>query len=129
MLKRLVALGLIVLVSLPGGALPTTQATACAMQTAMTVESCDYCVPTAANDTAPTLEAGCCRYLPNSEATPAQAGSVGSTPRPAQTPDIAAIVPGISAVGEPPCVQIRALRARAESPPSASSTKTTHLLL
>ena len=128
--KRFVAWMLVVLVSLPWAAIPTARATACAMPSAKAVESCAYCAPSAASVGAgERLEAGCCRFLPNQESTPAQAGSIGSAPKPQQTPDAATGVLASMSLGEPLAAVARDLSPRADSPPLVSPTRTTHLLL
>ena len=128
--KRFVSLMLVVLVSLPWAAFPAARATACAMPSAKAVESCAYCAPSDASAGASAqLGVGCCRFLPNHESTPAQASSVGSTPKPQLTPDLATAALDFTALGKPLAAHARAHESRADSPPLVSPTRTTHLLL
>ena len=128
--KRFVALLLVVLVGLPSLAFAPSKPAACAMPGEKAAASCDYCVPAAPlADAGARFEAGCCRFLPNQESTQAQAGSVGATPKPHHAPDAAAMIPGISVPGAPLGLALRAPGTLADSPPLASPTRTTHLLL
>ena len=129
-MKRFVVSILIVLVSLPWAAFPAARATACPMPGAKAIESCAYCAPSGAPTTAAArLQAGCCRFLPNQDSTPAQGSSLGSTPKPIQSPQVAANIPGMPAVGSPLVLSARALGKFAHAPPLASPTRVTHLLL
>ena len=128
--KRFVASMLVVLMGLPWAAIPAARATACAMPSAKAVESCAYCAPSAASAGAGArLEAGCCRFLPNQESIPAQAGSVGSSPKPRQTPEAATPVLASAALSNPLAALAQEVPPLPDSPPLVSPTRTTHLLL
>ena len=127
-MKRFVVFLLIALVGVPWTAVPAAKGSACAMPRA--TSACSYCTPAPnARTSVPTLESGCCRFGPNAERVAAQAGSLGSSPKPNQSPDLAAPMPsGEEAV--PPVAPASALKfARGAAPPHSPPTRTTHLLL
>ncbi|HEU4724924.1 MAG TPA: hypothetical protein VFU59_06445 [Candidatus Eisenbacteria bacterium] len=129
-MKRFVSLLLVVLVGLPWSAVPAARATACAMPGAKAIETCSYCAPPAPTSNAGArLEAGCCRFAPNQEATPAQAGSIVSSPKPLQALPIATLEPGRSASDSPLLAATRAIVPPYSAPPPVSPTRTTHLLV
>jgi hypothetical protein len=129
-LKRLVAVLLIALVGLPGGAMVTAKSQACSMPQAAKVPACAYCAPTVAGaSVVPTLKASCCRFLPKPESALAQAGSIGATPKPLQSPDFASTIPTFAVPSILGDSVTRACQAPGASPPQAAPTRTTHLLL
>jgi len=132
MVKRIVAILLIALVGVPWTEFLAAKGEACSMPRtiAASAEACSYCAPAASAESAiPTLEAGCCRFLPTPESVSAQAGSIGVAPKPLQSPDFAAAISAIDGVSIPAAPAARDHDACRASPPHASSTRTTHLLL
>ena len=127
-MKRFVVALLIALVGMPWSAIPAAKATACAMPRA--ASACSYCSPAPnAPSSVPTLESGCCRFSPGAERVAAQAGSLGSTPKPSQSPDAAASVFAHVGLGAPAVPVSSSTFARGAAPPHAPPTRTTHLLL
>jgi hypothetical protein len=126
--KRFVVALLIALVGVPWTAIPAAKASACAMPRA--TSACSYCSP-APNSSAsvPTLESGCCRFSPNAERVTAQAGSLGSTPKPSQSPDVAASMFAHEGVAALAAQAAASTSARVAAPPHSPPTRTTHLLL
>lgn len=129
-MKRFVAFLLIVVVGIPWTAFSAARGEACPVPLTPAAPACSYCAPVvSAVSAGPSLEASCCRFLPTSESIPAQAGSIGVTPRPLQSPDLAAMIPTIDGKSISAVPAARARDARGASPPHASPTRTTHLLL
>lgn len=131
-MKRFVAFLLIALVGVPWTAVPAAKGAVCAMprESATAPAACSYCSPArSATSSIPTLESGCCRFAPKAESVAAQAGSLGSSPKPSQSPDLAAAIPAHDGTGTPAASAARSNVARGASPPHAPPTRTTHLLL
>lgn len=130
--KRFVAILLIALVGVPWTAFLAAKGDACSMPRTITASAtpCPHCAPAAsAASSIPTLEAGCCRFLPTTDNVSAQASSIGVSPKPLQSPDVSdanSAIDGVSIPAAPPARDSEACRA---SPPHAPSTRTTHLLL
>ena len=130
--KRFVTFLLIALVGVPWTAIPAAKGAVCAMprETAAAPAACAYCSPVqSAKTSIPTLESGCCRFAPKAECIAAQAGSLGSPPKPSQSPDLAAAIPAHDCITTPAAPASRSYIARGASPPHAPPTRTTHLLL
>ena len=131
-MKRFVTFLLIALVGVPWTAIPAAKGAVCAMprETAAAPAACAYCSPVqSAKTSIPTLESGCCRFAPKAESIAAQAGSLGSPPKPSQSPDLAAAIPAHDCITTPAAPASRSYIARGASPPHAPPTRTTHLLL
>ena len=132
-MKRFVTFLLIALVGVPWTAIPAAKGAACAMPRAAAPAACSYCSPatsaTTPNPKIPTLESGCCRYSPAAERIAPQAGSVGSSPKPSQSPDLAVAIPAHDCAGTPAASAARPDVALGASHPHAPPTRTTHLLL
>jgi len=130
LVKKFVALLLVALIGIPSAAVPVAKGADCAMPEVTAAPACTYCAPaTPAATPGPTLEASCCRFLPTPERIPAQAGSLGATPKPIQSPDLAAVFPAIDGLPMPAASGDRARTAQGASPPQTLPTRTTHLLL
>ncbi|HET9951792.1 MAG TPA: hypothetical protein VFS09_08370 [Candidatus Eisenbacteria bacterium] len=130
--NRFVTFLLIALVGVPWTAVPAAKAAACAMprETAAAPPACSYCSPDrVASTSIPSLESGCCRFAPKAERNAAEAGSLGSTPKPSQSPDLAAAIPAHEGLEATVVPAARSNAARGASPPHAPPTRTTHLLL
>lgn len=129
-MKKFVALLLVALIGIPSAAVPASGGADCAMPQTTAAPACSYCAPAAPTASAgPTLEASCCRFLPTPESIPAQAGSLGATARPVQSPDLAAMIPAIESPATLAALGDGAWTARGASPPRSRPTRTTHLLL
>lgn len=129
-MKKFVALLLVALIGVPSAAIPAARGADCAMPQATAAPACSYCAPAAPTASAgPSLEASCCRFLPTPETIPAQAGGLGATPRPVQSPDLAAMIPAIESPATLAASGASAWTVHGVSPPQSLPTRTTHLLL
>lgn len=128
--KRFVAVLLIALVGLPGTVIAATGGQSCSMPQGGKAPACAYCAPAKADaSVVPTLKTNCCRFLPRPESVPAQAGSIGATPKPLHAPDFASTIPMSDVPSISAAFAAREYQACGASPPQSPPTRTTHLLL
>ena len=125
-MKKFLALLLVVLIGIPSVVTPEAKGAVCPMPQNSAEPSCSYCAP--ATSSAPTFETSCCRFLPTPESLAAQASSLAATPKPTQSPDVAAVIPAFDGLSFAARPGLRAGATRGVSPPQIP-TRTTHLLL
>ena len=146
-MKRFAVALLILLVGVPWSAVPAMSGPGCAMSkaamaamgtaaTATAKSVCGYCAARPAVSAAsiaspdvPRLGAGCCRFRAKAEGVVAQAGSLGASPKPLQSPDHAAALAPTALSTLPTRAITRSGDRAGVSPPHAPPTRTTHLLL
>lgn len=131
-MARFVTLLLVLLLGMSGTLSPAPKSGACPMPGPRAGGECAYCAPTTLGAPMPgaaKLEAGCCRFQSGQESNALQAASLGSHPKPLQSPDWIAALPGVSAAVLAAARALPAGTPSGQPPPHASPTRTTHLLL
>jgi len=128
MMKRTIALALVLLVGLPWSVLPAGAGSACGPGAPDASASCSYCSTGDGASVTENLHPGCCRYTPRAEAAPIQASGISASPPPNQSPDAAVAVADFASPGTPDLVRAD-LAGGAIPPIPAPPTATTHLLI
>jgi len=128
MLKRTIAITMVLLVGLPWSALPSVAGSACGPRDLDASESCSFCSSDGSTTVTESLRPGCCRFTPRAEAAPIQAAGVSSSPSPHQTPCTPAAPADFATDDVDGCLR-GDLAARPLTPIHAPTTATTHLLI
>jgi hypothetical protein len=129
-MMRCFSLLLVLLLGASGVFSPPANRGSCPLPGQRSGNDCAFCATTTNGPSAgPTLQSGCCRYQPGGESNSAQAASIGAHPKPHQSPEPVAALPGhaIGTVSRPGPWYL--FRTSGDSAPPGNPTRTTHLLL
>jgi hypothetical protein len=128
MMKRTMALTMMLLVALPWAVLPAGAGSACGPGERGASVSCSFCTLNGSAPEAESLRPGCCRFTPRTEAAPLQASGISASPSPHHSPEAPAALAGVPFHGAHGLIQVVSISA-APPPAHAPPTETTHLLI